>query len=226
MKKFKFYIGIPLTIILLLICLWKLSLCIFTLSTKYPTKFRSWIFFAFQKEDSNTTKLRKDEVSLLNYDRRIDQILWEIDKDKISILVEKSKYRLTVYYGDTAVKAYPVVFGFNPVDDKLREGDGCTPEGEFKISALYPHRSWRRFLLIDYPTDESWRKHLLAKREGRINQDASIGGEIGIHGVPEGCDDLIDRKINWTLGCISLKNRDIEELYQIVKIGTKVKIIH
>jgi murein L,D-transpeptidase YafK len=124
------------------------------------------------------------------------------------------------------VKSYPVVFGANPVDDKHREGDRCTPEGRFKIDARYPHRLWNKFMLLSYPTAESWRKFKEAKRSGKLRASATIGGNVGIHGVPEGRDDAIDSRTNWTLGCISLKNADVDELYSVVRKGTAVEITH
>lgn len=164
---------------------------------------------------------------LLNYRSDLTQLVDspEIDKNKVSILIEKSRYRLTVYYDKKPLKSYPVVLGFNSVDDKLKEGDGSTPEGIFKIKDLYTHPTWSKFLWLDYPTKDSWRKHIKAKGNGKINWLDSIGGQVGIHGVPDEQDFLIEKRSNWTLGCISLKNRDIEELYQVVKQGTEVEII-
>lgn len=159
---------------------------------------------------------------LLNYNQPISNID-KIDKSKVSILVEKSKYRLTVYYDRKPIKSYPVVFGNNPINDKLKEGDKRTPEGIFKIKDFYPHASWSKFLWLDYPNKYSWRKHFQAKLGGKINWHDTIGGEIGIHGTPN--NGLIDKQLNWTLGCVSLKNQDVDELYQIVQKGTEVEII-
>ena len=180
------------------------------------------LLFIYPAFFQNTT----NNQQLLNYDKKISELIESIDKDKVSFLIEKSDYRLTVLYEGEKIKSYPVVFGFNPIDDKLRQGDGCTPEGEFKIRDKYPHHSWSKFLWIDYPTDDSWNKHKEAKSQNKIPQSSSIGGEIGIHGVPEGMDNLIDSKDNWTLGCISLKNRDINEIYSIIIVGTTVVIRH
>jgi len=164
---------------------------------------------------------------LLNGDRTIFQILNSetINKNKTSILIEKSRYRLTVYLDKKPLKSYAVVFGENPVDDKLREGDRRTPEGIFKIKELYPHPDWSKFLWLDYPTKDSWKKHINAKIKGIINWTDTVGSEIGIHGVPTGGDRLIDDRSNWTWGCISLKTKDIDEIYQIVQQGTEVEII-
>jgi murein L,D-transpeptidase YafK len=140
------------------------------------------------------------------------------------VQIDKSDYTLSLLSDTITLKQYPVVFGGNPVDDKLREGDQCTPEGTFYIISKYPHRNWSRFIWIDYPNDDSWKKHNTAKNEGRIPKEASIGGEIGIHGVPEGGDAAIDLKYNWTLGCISLKNTDIEEFYPLINKSTRIVI--
>jgi murein L,D-transpeptidase YafK len=147
-----------------------------------------------------------------------------IDKSQVSILIDKSDFTLTLLLKGEPLKTYPMVLGFNPSDDKRREGDGCTPEGHFSIRKQYPHAKWNFFIWVDYPTDESWVKHKQAKEEGKIPIDATIGGEIGIHGVPDGNDALIDTKMNWTLGCISLKNADIAEIYNCVQEGTPIEI--
>ncbi len=117
-----------------------------------------------------------------------------------------------------------MVFGSNPTGDKLREGDEKTPEGIYHIRDLYPHADWAKFIWLDYPTSQSWRKHFQAKLTGEINFLLPIGGEIGIHGVPKGGDNLIDERSNWTWGCVSLKNDDVNEIYQFVKQGTLVEI--
>jgi len=143
---------------------------------------------------------------------------------KIKILIDKSDYRLYVYAADTIIKTYPIVLGGNPVDDKLRQGDQCTPEGSFKMRSKYPHKSWSKFVWIDYPTTDSWRKHKQAKAAGEIPTNAKIGGEIGIHGVPKGTDYMIQKGVNWTLGCISLTNTDINELYPLITEQTIIEI--
>ena len=118
----------------------------------------------------------------------------------------------------------PVVFGADPIKDKLMQGDRCTPEGKFRVRDLYPHKKWSKFIWIDYPNATSWEKHKAAKTNGLIPQNAEVGGEIGIHGVPPGYDYAIDERMNWTLGCISLKNKHVDELYLIMIKGMLVEI--
>ncbi|MFW6226632.1 MAG: L,D-transpeptidase family protein [Bacteroidota bacterium] len=162
----------------------------------------------------------------LNYDRDLHKLLEEkgLDASKIQIRIDKSDFKLSLIHGESVIKEFPMVLGGNPVDDKLREGDKCTPEGHFKVRDMYPHRSWSKFIWIDYPTKESWKKHKAAKAAGKIPDSSHIGGEIGIHGVPSGRDDLIQKKTNWTLGCISLSTDDINEIYSVCFKGMDVFI--
>ena len=165
---------------------------------------------------------------LLNYNQAIANLLnlKTLDKNSVTLLVEKSKYRLTVYYQNKPVKAYAIALGGNPSDDKLQQGDRRTPEGIFRVRELYYHSQWSKFIWLDYPNQDSWRKFALAKARGAVKANDDIGGEIGIHGVEKGQDWLIDRKINWTLGCISLKNKDVDEIYPLLQRGTTIEILH
>jgi len=90
---------------------------------------------------------------------------------------------------------------------------------------LAPHKKWSKFIWIDYPNEASWAKHKIAKESGKIPINASIGGEIGIHGVPQGYDRAIDLRQNWTLGCISLTTKDINWLFDHSHQGMKVEIV-
>jgi murein L,D-transpeptidase YafK len=143
---------------------------------------------------------------------------------EIYFSIDKANYELTVMVDTLSLMTYPVVFGRDPVQDKRMEGDLRTPEGDFKVRNHYPHDKWTYFIWIDYPTPDSYRKYEAAKTAGEIPQDASIGGEIGIHGVPAGMDHLIDEGQNWTLGCISLKNTHIKEIIPLVSKGMRVEI--
>lgn len=188
----------------------------------------AWVAFAFHPKAGTLPLTPKNTLSETK------------KKDVVTIRIYKSKYRLELYRNDSLLRTYPVVFGFNPVDDKQKQGDGCTPEGTFHIQAKYPHRSWSYFMWLDYPTKDSWRKFNENKKKGIIASGDDIGGEIGIHGVPfvtsgfgskpsantPHADDIIDKKTNWTLGCISLKTADISELYTLVPVGTEVLIFH
>ncbi len=142
----------------------------------------------------------------------------------ISIIIDKSDYELNVYDDKGWYATYPVVFGNSTLSDKKMEGDKNTPEGSFKINSKRVHGKWHRFMGIDYPTKESWEKFNKRKQRGEIPSSARIGGAIGIHGTWPHEEFVIDRYKNWTLGCISMKNADVAELYTFIRPGTSVTI--
>jgi murein L,D-transpeptidase YafK len=140
------------------------------------------------------------------------------------IVIDKRKYELTVYDALGWFATYPVVFGNNTLDDKKMEGDRNTPEGTFKINAKRPHAKWDRFISIDYPNAESLARFNRRKEKGEIPASARPGGSIGIHGTWPNDDYVVDKYRNWTEGCISLKRRDVEDLYSYIPVGTTVTI--
>jgi len=142
----------------------------------------------------------------------------------ISIVIDKSDYELSVYDSKGWYATYPVVFGNNSLEDKKMEGDNNTPEGNFHIIGKKNHEKWDRFMSLDYPTAESREKFNQRKERGEIPANARIGGGIGIHGTWPHEDFVIDRYKNWTMGCISMKRDDVEELFDIVPVGTRVTI--
>ena len=139
----------------------------------------------------------------------------------VYILIDKSDYELSIYDSKGWYATYPVVFGNNSLADKKMEGDRNTPEGTFKIISKKIHDKWDRFFALDYPTKESWEKFNARKQRGEIPSTAKIGGGIGIHGTWPHEDYQIDRYRNWTLGCISMKNEDVEEIYKYINTSTR-----
>ena len=145
-------------------------------------------------------------------------------KEPVRIVVDKSNYELYVYDTEGWFATYPVVFGSSNLADKKMEGDRLTPEGNFKIVNKRVHDKWNRYMGLDYPTAESLAKFSQRKKNGEIPAKASPGGGIGIHGTWPNEDFQVDRFKNWTNGCISLKNEDVQDLYSYVPIGTPITI--
>jgi murein L,D-transpeptidase YafK len=148
------------------------------------------------------------------------------DKNTYLVVITKSNYELQLFNASNGewIASYPVVFGSKDLGDKMMQGDRKTPEGTFHIvSKRSPHK-WTCFMSIDYPNSESVEKFNIRKAQGLIPQNAKIGGEIGIHGVWPHEDYAIDQYQNWTEGCISTKNNYIEELFNLLPIGTTVTI--
>jgi lipoprotein-anchoring transpeptidase ErfK/SrfK len=143
---------------------------------------------------------------------------------KVYLVIDKSDYELNVYDDKGWFATYPVVFGNSSLADKKMEGDRCTPEGNFHIISKKIHDKWDRFMALDYPTKESYEKFRQRKQRGEIPSDARIGGAIGIHGTWPHDDYIIDLYKNWTMGCISMKNEDVEDLYSYLPVGIPVTI--
>ncbi len=78
--------------------------------------------------------------------------------------------------------------------------------------------------MLDYPTPADIEKFNQRKSQGLIPATAKIGSAIGIHGTWPHEDYTIDQYQSWTDGCIALKNKDVEELYQMLDVGTEVII--
>ena len=142
----------------------------------------------------------------------------------VRIVVDKSNYELYVYDAKGWYATYPVVFGNRSLDDKKMEGDRKTPEGTYRIASKRVHNKWSRFMALDYPTKADIEKFEARKRRGEVPRNASPGGGIGIHGTWPHEGFVVDRYNNWTNGCISLKNEDVQELYNYVPVGTTITI--
>lgn len=147
------------------------------------------------------------------------------------ILVEKADHRLTVFDGNRPVKTYRCAVGAGR-GDKTREGDRCTPEGQFRVCVKNPASNYTRALGLDYPNAEDARRGLRDGLITRARHDAIVeavsqgrrppwntplGGEIMIHGAGQGRD--------WTRGCIALDDADILELYPAIGLHTPVTIL-
>ena len=143
---------------------------------------------------------------------------------QVHVLIIKNTYELKVYDQDGWYGTYPVVFGSKSLGDKMYEGDRRTPEGTYHIASKRPHEKWDKMMLIDFPTKADLDKFSERKAKGLIPKNAKIGGGIAIHGTWPHDDMAVDLFQNWTNGCIALKNEDVDELYDMLPIGTTVEI--
>lgn len=142
----------------------------------------------------------------------------------VYVVVDKSDNSITLFDAVDWLIQWPCTFGSNDTGDKMFQGDRRTPEGRYKITSKYPHKKWNKFLRIDYPTQTDYQKFEERKRAGIIPATAKIGGDIGIHGTWPHEAWAVENLQPWTLGCISMKNEDLNELYQYIKIGTPIII--
>jgi lipoprotein-anchoring transpeptidase ErfK/SrfK len=147
-----------------------------------------------------------------------------MNMDSVMVLVDKTNYLIAVLYKRKRIRQYRAVFGPDRLKDKMYEGDRSTPEGWFKIVQTKDHSTWQKFLLLDYPNQESYTKFSERKRKNEIPPNASIGGAVGIHGTFKGGDQLVDMGVGWTDGCIALKSTDITDFCKFVRNGTRVYV--
>ena len=140
------------------------------------------------------------------------------------LVIKKGAYEMTLYDQEGWYGTYPVVFGNRSQEGKRMEGDRLTPEGHFRIVGKKIHKQWGKFLMLDYPTKESYEKFQTRKAAGAIPKRATIGGGIGIHGTRPNEEWVIDKYINWTAGCVAVRYSDMDELYDMLPIGTEVII--
>ncbi|WP_027157208.1 L,D-transpeptidase family protein [Methylobacter luteus] len=134
------------------------------------------------------------------------------------VVVEKSKRELTVYSQGKPLKTYKVALGREPVGPKRREGDKKTPEGRYTIDYRKANSGYFRALHISYPSQADAE---IAHKEG-----ASPGGDIMIHGLRNGIGWIgkLHRLTDWTLGCVAVTDREMEELWRTVPDGTFVEL--
>ena len=133
------------------------------------------------------------------------------------VVVDKSERTLWVYQDGKAIRTYRgLQFGDAPRGHKRFQGDEKTPEGRYTLDYANPQSSYYLSLHVSYPNAQD---RAYAQARGR-----SPGGDIFIHGQPNGMpfDERVEG--DWTDGCIALSNREIAEIWSLVPDGTPIHI--
>jgi len=155
------------------------------------------------------------------YERWVRQTIKESGRnDAEAIIVDKMRRTLTLVSNGRRIKTYRVEIGINGTLNKMAAGDRATPEGLYKITQKRGARQtrWYKALLLNYPNEDDLKRFEAARRRGQISRHARPGSLIEIHG--EG-----GRGGDWTDGCVALTNRDIDDLFDRVSVGTPVTIV-
>lgn len=151
-----------------------------------------------------------------------ERLPWATDEPWF-VVIRKSCRTLDVYQRGQRVRSYSAVFGLGGIrNEKLYEGDKRTPQGLYSIIEKRRHPRWGHFFLLDYPNRRDHRKYWMAMREGEVPPGAGVGGAVGIHGTDK--PDMNRLNVDWTFGCISLANTDVEDLNGLIPVGTPVLI--
>lgn len=123
--------------------------------------------------------------------------------DKIS--VDKSDHRMDVFSKGELIKSYKVSIGKGDNfirATKYEDYQYVTPTGSYFIDSKFENSSFHKALTISY------------------------GNLIEIHGIKNGLGFIgkFHRFRDWTQGCIALTDKEIDELYNAVSIGTPIVI--
>lgn len=129
------------------------------------------------------------------------------------VVVYKDQRKMHLLHNDEVLKSYRMGLGFTPQGHKTQEGDGKTPEGQYTINRRNPNSEFHLSVGISYPNT--------LDRDRAYAQGKRPGGDIFIHGRPK---KYRKGGRDWTAGCIAVSNREIEEIYAMVRDGTPISI--
>ncbi|WP_135502717.1 L,D-transpeptidase family protein [Roseovarius aestuariivivens] len=130
------------------------------------------------------------------------------------VLVYKGERKMYLLHHDEVLESYRIDLGFAPDGHKQFEGDGRTPEGHYTIDRRNPNSAFHLSIGISYPNAQDIAR---AREAGK-----QPGGDIFIHGRPN--EKKRGNGPDWTAGCISVKDREIEDIYAMVRDGTPISI--
>jgi murein L,D-transpeptidase YafK len=145
------------------------------------------------------------------------------------IVVQKKYHKLYLMNKGSILRVYDIAMGPNSADGpKEFEGDKKTPEGIYTVELKNPHSNYYMALKTSYPAARDTTFAALKKK--------NAGSFIMIHGFPvkpiDGLTPQIVKdvwhaaipKIDWTAGCMAVTDREIEEIYSLVKEKTIIEI--
>lgn len=137
-----------------------------------------------------------------------------------AVIVYKEKNTLTLYSAGRPLRSYSADMGQNSIKAKLRAGDNATPEGRYRIVEKKGagESKYYKALLLNYPNQDDRKRLEKARKAGVVHRGAAPGGLIEIHGHGGRGED-------WTNGCVALSNRELDDLYARVSVGTPVTIV-
>ena len=137
------------------------------------------------------------------------------------VIVHKSERRLELRNNGQTFRQYRVALGGAPRGHKVREGDQRTPEGEYVLNWRKPNSNFYKAIHISYPN----------RRDQMISQQLGHdpGGMIMLHGLPNYIQSERLRQEyasrDWTQGCIAVQNHEMDEIWNLVPVGTPIRIL-
>ncbi|MGE4587925.1 MAG: L,D-transpeptidase family protein [Mangrovibacterium sp.] len=136
------------------------------------------------------------------------------------IMIDKYAHACLVYHDGKLIRRFDAEFGPNWMSQKYRKGDKATPEGIYRVSQKKEggRTLFHKALLINYPNEEDKRRFAESQKKSSASTRANIGGLIELHGMG-------GKGVDWTDGCVALRNADMDVLYQLIPAGTPVVIV-
>jgi lipoprotein-anchoring transpeptidase ErfK/SrfK len=157
----------------------------------------------------------------------------------LRIEVSIASQRLDLLDGNTRIRSYPVSTAANGPGEQA--GSYCTPRGRHRIRAkvgaglpigavlrgrrptgeICDDATWRA------APDRDWiltRILWLCGEEPGVNRGGQVDTfrrYVYIHGTP----DAVELGRPGSRGCIRMRNRDVAELFELARVGTKVLIL-
>ncbi len=99
------------------------------------------------------------------------------------------------------------------------QGDKKTPEGVYHVDGKNPGSRFYKNLGVSYPNG--------ADRKNAAALGRDPGGDIKIHGLGPEFRHMGKQhwQYDWTLGCIAVTDKEIDELYAHTNVGAVVEIL-
>ena len=160
------------------------------------------------------------------------------DLSNVWIRIDKSDRSMYLYRGAELVHTFPADVAISDGDKVRRSGrdepeQWRMPEGVFHVVSRSDRSQYYRAFVLSYPNPTHALRGLEqgliteAQYQAIVRADAAgeappmgtpLGGMIEIHGSGSG------RREAWTRGCIALRNVHMDDLWDVVQVGTPVVI--
>jgi L,D-peptidoglycan transpeptidase YkuD (ErfK/YbiS/YcfS/YnhG family) len=198
---------------------------------KYDYKSKSYL--VCKKKIDNSSKYLNDSFSLVksylkdyftNYSSWIEWNNSTVNSSKSNksdaIVVDKYAKKCYIYKSGKLKHTFDVELGKNWIGTKLYKGDKATPEGIYHVTKKLQGKRTKYYkaLMINYPNDKDKSRFDQEKKRGNLSNRAQIGGLIEIHGGG-------GMGVNWTEGCIALRDCDMEIVFREINEGSTVTIV-
>ena len=180
-------------------------------------------FFADNAQPKLTETEKIEQKGQAEIAKKAEVQKQEVEKAKVaaqpvtshtySLVVTKSAYRISLLDNGTPIKEYNCAVGRNP-GQKTKTGDARTPVGTFKVESINPSSDW----VSDEDGKGAYGPWFITLDTRELSKGEWNG--IGISGTnkPEGLGRAS------SAGSVRVRNSDIEEIKQFVKVGTVVTI--